>query len=433
MTISAQGRRLEGIERLAAIGNEFYQGCFNLATVLEIEGPLTAELIQRAIEYLQQKYECLKVVVTQDPNQNQEWVFKYTNEIAKLHIVNSTHAEHYLEIWQEIISSKIDGLAWRVVWVQKQGSNQSHLLGLFHHAIFDGASMAFFFDSLLQLAHDFAKGICIDTPMIQPISPTVHRFTRANWPLIALARIGYYRYRRSLRTIKFDPQGDILENRRWHTIFKRLEHDTLEDLLIRCHNHSVTLGNAFSAAILLEVADHIRHYESKPFNLALCTTVDLRRLNKQIPPTPLMGALLSGILSFFRPSSSDTLWKVAHNVGKKIKRSMWLNEDRNLTLLQSLIGNPKFAAWQIHNNHGRPPEGIIAVTNMGRMIKFEHGPFRATAIHATAAQAIWGCTFLLGFITVQDRLCITLGYPFPSIGDATAESILDGVIHRLFV
>lgn len=422
-------RRLEGIERLAAIGNTFQRGCFNLVAMAEVEGPITAELLQRALVHIQQKFECLNVEVVPDPGCPHQWVFKRTDELVKLTVVNFSDSTQRIEFWNELSVTPIEGLAWRIIWARQQDTNKSYIIGLYHHAVLDGGSIGYLLDLLLQVMHYLSEEKEHTLPF-QPMTPATHRFVEAHWPIIALARIGYYRHFRRLRTIALDPRNDDLANRRWHSVFKTLENEVVEELLARCRLQSVKLGNAFSAALIVETAEHIRQYEKKPFDLALSTTFDLRHFNKDKKPPPSVGTLLSAIPSFFRPAENDTLWDVARNAAHQLHRSILWEENRHLSLLQNLIST-KMAALQIHHNQGRPPIGALVLSNLGRFSHFEHGPFRAATIQATAAQAAWGCTLFLGLVTIRGRLCITLSYPYPSVSNETAQSILDGIILRL--
>lgn len=429
MTESVLLRRLEGIERLAAIGNEYYRGCFCTVSAIEVEGPLTDLLVQQAIDRVQQKFESLNVEIVQDPIHPQEWVFKRTSQKMNVEIIDRQYPEHWREIWNELANTQIHGLAWRILWVREPNSLNSHFIAHFHHAIFDGTSMAIFFTTLLQTLYRISEGI-EDTSFFQPIPPAIHRATKARWPISALARIGYHHYAKKLRTLAFDPCGEAMESRRWHTTFRIVEKNPLDNLLKRCRKESITLSNAFSAAFLLEAAENIRQYEIKPFNLALCTTTDLRIHCRQESLLPLMGSMFSAIHSFYRPKTTQTLWQVARTVAKKIMRSKYRREDRNLSLLQKLI-SPKIFAKYVQINQGRPPNAALLITNIGRINLPDFGPFRPRTAFATAAQAVWGSTLFLGLATIQDRLCISLGYPFPSINHAIAEKFLNGILGRL--
>lgn len=420
-------RRLEGIERLSAIGNTYYRGCYNLVAAIEFEGPLTEKLIQSALIQMQQKYECLNVEIVKEPGHEYHWVFKHTSEVIKLEVVES---KPWREVWNELTASQINGLVWRMIWVRQKDDTKSHILTVFHHAIIDGASLRILFATLMQSIHQVYEGINKPT-IIQPIHPPIHRLVNAKYPLMTFGRLGFYRYLRRLRTIPFDSLGELPESRRWHSTFKTLENDAVEKFLKRCRQESVKVGNAFSASLLLEVANYIRKFDSKPFDLALSMPIDLRHSLKESSPFSLLGALFSPIFLFFRPNLNQSLWELARKIEVKLLRSLFFREHINLSSLQVLIG-PKTAAWIASKNQGRAAEGAFYVNNIGRLNETEFGPFKATAAYATASQALWGCTLFLGFVTIGGRLCITLGYPFPSVSDVTADHILDGIVHRLF-
>jgi hypothetical protein len=420
------------MERLAALGNEVYGGCYNVVAALTFEGPATAARLQRALDGIQAQHECLRVEVAADPTAPGEWVFRPTRARVRLEVIDRARAESWMEVWSRCSHTRIEGIAWRVFWVRVEGSHESQLVVLFHHAVSDGVSVSTFFDTILQSMHRAVEGvpeITRDERMLAPLT----RLVGARYPLAALARIGFYRYLRRVRTVPFDIDAshDPIAARRWNTAFRTVDPALLAQALDACRRNSVSIGAAFSAATLLETADRVRAREGDHgFDMVLCTSVDLRRSTATPLDSRRMGLFASAVHNYFRPQCGTTVWSLAREASQRVERSIRRNEHRDLSLLQALIG-PNAAAQFARENQGRPVDGALVVSNLGRVPGLEHGPFRATSLYATSAQAAWGCTLLLCLATVRGRLCVTLGYPSPALSDETAQALVDGVIARV--
>jgi hypothetical protein len=327
--------------------------------------------------------------------------------------------------------SPIRGLGWRVAWIRADGSRVSQLVVSFHHAISDAMSLCVFFDALLEnLHHSAARLRSIERR--RPIVSALHRLIGARWPVVAMARIAYYRYLGRLRTMPYDAEREVpVDERRWRSRFHVLERAEVEALLSRCRIEGVTIGQALSAAMILELAERVREREpSSDFDVVLCTSIDMRRYDTATIDPRQMGLLVTAVHSFFRPTASDTLWTLAHDVARKVRACIERDEHRDMAHLHRLLG-PAAGARLVRENHGRPADGALLVSNMGRLAGFEHGPFRARAMFATAAQSAWGCTMLLSLATISGRMCLHLGHPSPFISDATGAEFFAGVIRRV--
>jgi hypothetical protein len=133
-------RRLEGTERLVAIGNANHGGNFNVVGAVAVRGPITPALLKRALEELQRRHECLQVEVVPDSTRRGHFVFRHTEVAPQLEVTT----EAWRSVWSRLCGEVVAGIAWRVVWTP------GHLVVLFHHAITDGLSLTVFFDRLLE-------------------------------------------------------------------------------------------------------------------------------------------------------------------------------------------------------------------------------------------------------------------------------------------
>ncbi len=420
-------RRLEGTERMVAMANADYRGNFNVVAMIELHGPVTAPLLQRALEKVQRAHEILRVEVVRAPGSANDWAFHRSDEVAQLEELEGDWRTH----WDRANHSVLTGLGWRLMWVRGGVDGVSQLVVTFNHALLDGGSVLVFFDELLSAMHlDAAHRAAAP----KPIAGTAHRLVKARWPLGAMARIAWYRYLRPLASVPFDSEQKVpVTQRRWSGSFRTLEQPVVEQLLAQCRNEKVTLGTALSAATLLELAGRVR--ERKPgraFDLVLCTSIDLRKFAEPpVEPTRL-GLLVSVLHSFFRPTPAHTPWSLAREVAVELKRAIDDNEHRDLSMLPALIG-PTAAARFVEENHGRPKEASLLVSNLGKPDGLAHGPFRAAKFFITGSQVCWGSTLVLCISTIGGRMCIHLGHPEPVLTQASGEALLDGLLARVGV
>jgi hypothetical protein len=407
-------RRLEGTERLTAIGNAVHDGNFNVVGCVEIHGPVTHALLQRALEDVQRRYECLQVEVVREVGTRDQYVFRHTHERPRL---TFSH-EDWRVVWQQLCDEVVHGLAWRAVWTQ------GRLLVLFHHAITDAGSQVTFYDQVLQSMARSSSGVLELRPS-GPIAipPPLHRFVGSRWPKRALWRIGAHRLFGGLTTgplVAAEPRA-----RRWAAAFRTYEPDETQALLKRCRENGLTLTHALSASATLELQ---RRVGKKRFTAALCTSVDLRRLRPEVPD--VMGQLSSAVHSFFPMSGGETLWPLAAEAKRQLGQALQYDEHRDMPLMHTLLG-PRLAAHLESENEGRTRDCTLLLSNAGRLGELTYGAFRAQSVFFTGSQPAFGSMYLLVAASVRDRLCLHLGFPTPTLSIDEGESALDRIVERL--
>lgn len=407
-------RRLEGTERLTAIGNAVHDGNFNVIASIELEGPVTQHLLVRALEEVQREHECLRVEVVRELGTRDQYVFRATAERPRLEVSH----QDWRAVWDRLAGETIDALAWRVVWTP------GHLVVLFHHAITDAVSLSFFFDRLLETMARTAQGV-LEIPPSRPICPPMHLMARSRWPARAMARIGAQRLLGSLQTGKFAPAEP--RERRWYSAFRTYQPEAVARLLARCRAEGVTLTHALSASATIELAGRVR--SADPFTVALCTSVDLRRLIPHIEPRQ-MGLLSSAVHSFFPIRGQEKLWALAAHAKAQLDRAFRREEHRDMARVHTLFG-ARMAAWLESENEGRTRDCSLLISNVGRLDYLDHGAFKARGMFVTGSMPAFGNTYILVACTVRGRLCVHLGFPTPTISAEEGEGALDRIIDRL--
>ncbi len=407
-------RRLAGTERLTAIGNAVHDGNFNVIAAMAVEGPMTHALLMRALEEVQRHNECLRVEVVRELGTRDHYVFRHTDEKPRLEV---TH-DDWRTVWDRLADEVIDGLAWRVVWAP------GHLIVLFHHAITDAVSLSFFFDRVLETMSRTAQGVFEIGPSRAMAAP-MHVLAGSRWPARALARIGMQRLFGQLQT------GPLVEaeprTRRWYSAFRTYEGPTVQKLLTKCREQGLTLTHALSASATLELAGRVQ--SRSPFTVALCTSVDLRRLVPGIDPHQ-MGLLSSAVHSFFPIEGGEKLWTLAEHARAQLQRAFKRNEHRDMAIMHTLLG-ARTAAWLESENEGRTRDCAVLVSNVGRLDNLDHGLFRAKTMFVTGSMPAFGNTYILVAATVRGRLCVHLGFPTPTISAEEGEGALDRIVGAL--
>lgn len=407
-------RRLEGTERLTAIGNAVHEGNFNVIAAIAIDGPVTHHLLVRALEEVQRHHESLRVEVVRELGTRDHYVFRRTDEKPRLEVSQ----DDWRSIWERLTREVIHGLAWRVVWTP------GHLVVLFHHAITDAVSLSFFFDRVLETMSRTAQGV-LEISQTRPMAPPMHVLARSSWPARAMARIGAQRLFGSLATGSFVPAEP--SERRWYSAFRTYEPDAVARMLDRCRAEQVTLTHALSASATLELAGRVK--ARSPFTVALCTSVDLRRLMPGIDPHQL-GLLSSAVHSFFPIRGGEALWPLAGHARAQLDRAFRRGEHRDMPQVHTLFG-ARMAAWLESENQGRTRDCALLISNVGRLDRLDHGAFRARTMFVTGSMPAFGNTYILVAATVAGRLCLHLGFPTPTISADEGETALDRIIDRL--
>lgn len=427
-------RRLEGTERLVAMGTARFRCNFQVTAMVELEGPVTREALHQAAQRVQQQHACLQVEVAEDPTHPLHYVFRETDARIRVEEVDAAHPDAWRGVWDRMLQTPIEGLTWRLTWVRTPGARVSQLVAGFHHAISDIGSLSVFFDSLLKALDDVHHGRPSSQPFV-PLHGALSRVVRSRWPVRALAKVAWYRYFGRLRTLPLDHEAPIpLEERGWSGPFRTIEADPLAALVERCRANGVTLGHAVSAATILEIADRVRLREQlSKFDVSLSTSLDLRR-SQQFPGLNprQMGLMVTVVQTFYRPRADDTVWSLAQRVKKELEAVKARNEHRDFALAPNLLG-PRTAAWVASQNAGRPPEGALLISNFGRLDDLAHGPFMVRRIFFTAAQSVFGTTLLFASGTLRGRMFIHLGHPVPALSEATGAAVMDGVLERVGV
>lgn len=426
-------RRLEGTERLVALGTSRFHCNFQVTSMVEVRGPVTLALLEEAALRVQQQHACLRTEVVNEPGRDDHWVFRETDALIRVEEVLAVRDEQWREVWDQLAHTPIDGLVWRLVWVRKPGAEVSQLLAGFHHSVSDIGSLSVFYDSLLRALDDVRAGRPAAAAIV-PLHDTLSRVVRSRWPLRAIARIVWHRYFRRLRTMPFDHQPFIpVEQRRWAGPFRTIEPEAVTALVERCRERGLTLSHVLSAATLLEVADRVRVREAlAPFDLSLSTSLDLRRAGLPGINPRQMGLMVTVVQTFYRPRANDDIWTLGARVKQAIDLLKARGEHRDFALMPNLF-SPRLGAWVARQNHGRPPEGMLLVSNFGRLGDMDHGPFSAQRMFFTASQAVFGSTFLMASGTLRGRMFMHLGHPSPALSEATGASVMDGVLERMGV
>ena len=408
-----------------------YRGCFNVVAMVEFEGHTTASAMQRALEHVQRHHQCLRVEVAEHPREPQQWLFRESASLPRVEVVERHTPEQWHQEWYRLARSPIEGLAWRAVWLRREGEPLHQVVVAFHHSVSDMQSLVVFFDGLLTALHDLRTGKFRETQHV-PIHAPLHHLAKGWWPIAGLARVGFHQLMRRIRTAPFDSEAPLPRTeRQWRGSFQTVDSDTLGALAARCRREQITVGSALSAAMILELAERVREREGPgAFDVGLGTTFDLRRYQQQSIDARQMGMLATMVPTFYRPSPRDDVWTLGRKVRATLNKAVERNEHRDFAHLPRLVV-PAAAALLARYNHGRPEAAALLISNFGRLDGLEHGAFRARRMFATAAQAAWGNTFVLGVMTVRGTMCVHLGHPWPLISDATGQEFLDRLLQRV--
>lgn len=423
-------RKLEGTERLVAIGNAHFNANFNVVAMLELEGTTTLSAVQAAVQRVQRQHGCLQVEVTDDAALG--WVFRHSSEPARVESVATDDDEGWRVVWERFAHRPLYGLAFRVAWVHGGPSGHSQLVAVFHHAISDIRSLSLFFDGVLASLHAEHTGV-VPTLAKRALHAPLAQLARGNASPRSIGKVAWHLLVRRVRTVPLDaPKHVPVPDRRWAGSFRSLPPAAVESLVKRCRERDLTVGHVLSAAALLEVAARIRALKGigAPY-LSLNTSYDMRRYAPHAVDENQMGLLATAVQTYYQARPDDSLWSLAQRVKEELATSLARQEHGNLPIAVGLLGKTT-GHWLARYRHGRPAEGALVVSNFGRLEKIAHGSFAARRIYFTAAQPAFGATLLLACGTLNGSMFLHLGHPAPAIAPAVGEAMLEGIIARAF-
>jgi len=284
----------------------------------------------------------------------------------------------------------------RFCLIEHEQLQQTDMIGVFHHAIVDGASGLEF---LRQVIHCYSNPDCELSPVedgfgIAPVGPRSY-LGRLGSIVRLVGTVSKRKIMDAIYRPPFIPDevpapGSL---KRWV-----LSEEDTSRLVARCRLERTTMLGALGAATLTALAGE---YGWSGRKVACQVPVGIRALLKPPVPPEVFGAFISGVRFLASRDESAGFWERARQFRGQFEHSLERHSRMDLLSMLSWI--------KIRPKKMRGRIATVALNNFGRIapIVADGGP-RLTEVSTFGKQHVSGAPLLVQAITVADRLNMTL-------------------------
>jgi NRPS condensation-like uncharacterized protein len=310
-------RKVTGAERF------FSHAPFSTVTmVARIKGDVTAEMLQNAVDKVQQRHALLRVRI-KDTQDGELWFTSQGVQEIPVEVVPRKTENDWIEVHAEGSKAAYDFEARPAIrFILVQDTDESELIILCHHMICDGMSLAYLArDLMVHLGDPQADVQVMDAP--EPVS-------LENIPAEAKPSglIKYFinkiRLKWTEEYVSFDQEDYLALNKAYwdnftHQIISiEMSESETAALVTHCRKENVTVNTALLTAFLGAQKFVVGE---KPHHSKTAVAVSLRdRLPK--PPGEGMGYYASGIELKYKYNLKKGFWENARNYHRKVGSSI---------------------------------------------------------------------------------------------------------------
>ncbi|MBD2128312.1 hypothetical protein H6F97_18335 [Microcoleus sp. FACHB-1] len=400
--------------------------------VARIEGTLTPDILQQALDLVQKRHPMLQVHIIQSAD-GFYFESKDTPKIP-LRVIDKQHENQWIEIAQDELHQKFsDGTSplCRVAFLRSSTSNDlSEIIATFHHAITDGRSCMPFFDDLLSYCEKIAAGDPIPEVATMQLLPPVENLLASS-----LARNNNLEEAQEKSSQEIQSPTLIIEgkapasNRRTCLVPRILSQEMTIRLRERCKQEKTTVHGALCAAMLFGVANITS--TDTPIHLSCSSNVSLRKYCEPEVKEDYMGCLASSIQAIHTWTPNTNFWDFARESKAKFTHSIrrrahicQINSESSIQMIKEFI--PPF----LEQSMGRT--NTINISNLGQFnILDNYGDFQFKEFYFATGTHVVGDNFWLGVVTLHEQLFFTFTHVVPLVSANTAELFADSVIDTI--
>jgi len=426
-------RRLIPMEQSKEILNRRL-GASNVLVASRVRGPLTPELLRRALDLLQRRHPRLRSTI-----EGPDAELRFSDErAAPIPLQVGRYADEAAAQVSELeeLGRPIDARSYLLratLLVPEDKSRPCRLILLSHHAAVDGYSLVELLEDLVRFCGRLHAGGTPPGAEVEPLKllPSAHDLMPADLKGLK-GRFGTWLHARRARArLRGFRAGTLpierlvpLRERASGAVRRLLCEDHVRALKTRCEESGASMHGVLCAALLFAVALRLPAPDTGEGIPVVCrSSVSLRQKVQPAVGRKDLGLLASFLLSYHRIRAETTLDTVA----TEVLEQLWLGY-RNRDMFRGLQGNMKNTDAALR---GSIPVTVF-VTNLGEPgIEVEHGPFRIEEIDGLPAGAAFAGVLGLASVTVNDRLSLGFFFSRPSLSDATVAGIADDMIRCL--
>jgi hypothetical protein len=431
--VEIANRRLIPVEQSKEILNRRL-GASNILVASRISGPLTADLLRRALDLLQRRHPRLRSTIE---GPDAELRFR-DEQAAPIPLVVARYADEAAALSLELaeLNRPIDSRACllRATLLEPEDAARPRRLALLsHHAAVDGYSLVELLEDLVRYCARLHQGDPVPDAEVAPLGllPSAHDLMPADLKGLRGRVESWVHGRRARARLRGFHAGTLpierlvpLHERTSGAVRRLLCEDHVRALRARCEESGASMHGVLCAALLFAVALRLPAPGTAVGIPVICrSSVSLRQ--KVVPAVGRkdLGLFASFLLSYHRIRAETTLDAVA----SEVLEQLWLGY-RNRDMFRGLQRNMKNTAAALGGNI----PVTVFVTNLGEPgIDVDHGPFRIEEVEGLPAGAAFPGVLGLASVTLNDRMSLGFFFSRPALSDATVEGIASDVIECL--
>lgn len=417
-------RKLGLVENLFKILHDL--GAMINVNVAQIEGLLTADILQQALDWLQKRHPMLQVHIV-DSTDGTYFQSEGTPKIP-LQVIDKQYANQWIEIAENELHRKFSDAVeplCRVTFLRSSSSSDfSEIIATFHHAITDGLSCMRFFHELLSYCQQIADGRHIFEVATMQLLPPLENLL--DYSFSSQKDDSQQKTIQEIPILKLIEGESSASQRRTRLLTRVLSKEMTAMLVKRCKHEETTIHGALCAAMLFAVAKFAS--TDTRVNLSCGSNVSLRKYCKPQVNDEYISCLVSFIQEIHQLERTTTFWNLSRECKQKINHSISHGVHiKNITSNKLSHINEQVILQISEQEMGR--NSTINVSNLGKYNLLEkYGSFQLKELYFATGQHIVGACFWLGAVTFHEQLFCSFAHVVPVLSTKTAQLLADSVI-----
>jgi Condensation domain len=426
---SPENRELVSVEQAMEIMNR-YSGSYNVVIMSRISGPLTEEIVRKALDLVQSRHPRLNCRIVGELDS-----LRFETEGTEKIPLRVLPDRDWNQVVLEELNSEIDRTKYlaRFAFIPPQKNAKiSYLIATIHHAITDGLSSIQLQSEILTYCHKIASGEPLNLgnslkplPSLYDLIPASINGLRGKLNIMLfLWRLKFKELLYRPETLEFEKFVPV-ESRHCGWIIRQFDETLTQQIVDRCKQEKTTVQAAICAAMMFAVKKKIANGNERDMGVSCQSFIDLRRRLSPVIHPENLGMLASGVTSFHILKPRSSFWDLARDVRKQLESGL---KSRDIFVPFLMLKDLTELSLK---NCDRAPS-TVALSNVGRVnIPSVYGDFQLKEISFVAGLAAVGGVFVAAATTFNDKMTLNFVFSKPSISRETMETLVNHTISSL--
>lgn len=406
-------------------------GTTGVSAVVQLSGPITADLIKKSLTFLQARHPLLRASFS--PSGDSFIIDEQATELP-LSIMDRDHPEKWKQIYEQHLNEPFAlkaGYLWRAAYLCNKNDYQGEheLIVSFHHAIIDGWSIGIFYRDMLNYARMILEGQIPKVDLL-PLLPNtdVLQKKEVSWEQYTVGnKIGMNELMKIADQLYSYERNVTLMERSTRFLIQESDENELHKMLDKARENNATLTSLLSAALLLAVFRVKGDTNGRGQVQVSMTPVNMRNNCNPIIGPDHIGPYVSAINTFHFTDQNTALWELARSFKdssiKAVEEQIYMPRDFDrqayIQMLSGMGQGPLVGKYTLG----------AAVTNYGVIdLPVAYGPILIKHFYSGAARHAGDWLILLHMATIDDKLSYCFCYENPLLSIKNAEKI----VHEFF-